>query len=82
MTPQLPFESDAGASQAQRILEALQSGRRLTPIDALREFNCFRLGGRIWDLKKQGHPIESEWVEVRTGKRVKRYFLDLNGDVE
>ncbi len=62
-------------SQNQKILAALKNGRKLTPIDALNDFGCFRLGGRIYDLKKDGVPIEDEWYETPTGKRVKRYFI-------
>ena len=75
MTPQLPFESDAGASQAQRILEALQSGRRLTCLDILRDFACMNAKGRLFELRRAGHPIVDEWVKTANGARVKRYYL-------
>jgi hypothetical protein len=48
-------------TQCNAILAALQSGRKLSPMEALREFGCFRLGARIWDLKQAGHPIERTW---------------------
>lgn len=64
------------ASQALEILRALKKGERLTPMDALDRFGCLRLGARIWDLRKEGHTIHSETVEVGDGKRVSRYFLD------
>jgi hypothetical protein len=41
-------------SQAQLILEALQAGEAITPFDALNRSSCFRLGARIYDLRKQG----------------------------
>ena len=44
------------------ILEALQRGETLTPIDALKRFGCFRLGARIWDLKDKGYQIEKIWA--------------------
>ena len=40
------------------ILEHLQSGRTLTPLAALNLFGCFRLGARIWDLRKAGYKID------------------------
>ena len=43
------------ATQQDRILAALRRGRAVTPISALREFGCFRLGARIYNLKRQGH---------------------------
>ncbi|WP_425319065.1 helix-turn-helix domain-containing protein [Snodgrassella alvi] len=32
-------------SQSKQILDYLQSGNALTPLEALRKFNCLRLGG-------------------------------------
>ena len=49
-------------TQNEAILRALLAGRALTPLDALREFGVFRLGARIWDLKRAGYPIETELV--------------------
>ena len=66
-------------SQSEKILAHLQAGKTLTPMDALRLFGCFRLGGRVFDLRKQGHPIKSELVEVGGGKRVARYSLEARG---
>lgn len=48
-------------TQCGAILAALKAGRTLSPMEALREFGCFRLGARIWDLKQQGYPIERSW---------------------
>lgn len=73
MTEQsLPFETK---SQESAILEWLERGNSLTPIAALDLFKCFRLGARIHGLKKQGYNIESELVQVPSGKRVARYRL-------
>lgn len=46
--------------QKQRILEWLQSGRTLTPLEAWREFGCYRLSARILELREAGHKIRSE----------------------
>ena len=51
-------------SQNKRIRAYLESGRKLTPLDALYQFGCFRLGARIYDLKRRGMLIESEMIEV------------------
>lgn len=61
-------------SQNKQILKYLQSGKKLTPIDALKKFGCFRLGARIWDLRNSCAPIETEMV-TRNGKRVAEYSL-------
>ena len=39
-------------SQTKRILAYLRAGNRITPLEALRKFNCFRLGARIADIEK------------------------------
>ena len=38
-------------SQSEQILKYLQAGNALTPLEALRKFNCLRLGVRIYDLR-------------------------------
>lgn len=62
-------------SQESAILSHLQSGKPLTPIDALNLFGCFRLGARVYSLKKQGHAIITEDYTLPNGKRVARYWL-------
>lgn len=66
--------TDSTAQSAQ-ILAYLREGNSLTPLEALNRFGCFRLGARIWDLKREGHDIHTEMVEVGGGKRVARYRL-------
>lgn len=43
----------------QKVLEYLQKGNSLTPIEALNKFGCFRLGAAIHDLRKEGFDIET-----------------------
>jgi len=67
-------------SQKQLILEYLLSGKSITPLEALDLFKCFRLGARIWDLKKDGHDIKSEMVfDERSGKHYEKYWLATAG---
>lgn len=61
-------------SQNAKILKHLQAGHRLTPLTALKRFGTLRLGGRIYDLKKQGCPIVSRMVK-RGNSRVAEYRL-------
>jgi len=68
----LPFNRE---SQTNTILAALLAGRKLTPLDALKELGCFRLGARIWDIRKMGYDIKREMVELPNGKRIASYFL-------
>lgn len=61
-------------SQSKQILEYLQAGNTITPLEALNKFGCLRLGARIYDLIQRGHQINSVWVSDN-GKRYKRYGL-------
>ena len=51
-------------SQNKSILGVLMQGKTITPMDALELCGCFRLSARIYDLREQGHNIESEMMEV------------------
>ncbi len=48
---------------------------RLTALDALESFGCFRLAARIHELRRDGWQIEERTVETRGGKRVAEYSL-------
>lgn len=61
-------------SQNDRILRYLEKGKAITPIQALNKFGCFRLGARIYDLKRKGFTIDSETVESN-GKKFASYRL-------
>jgi hypothetical protein len=65
-------------SQNQMILQHLMDGRALTPIDALNEYGCFRLAGRVYELKKEGWPISCERKAMKNGKVVGVYSLDMD----
>ena len=57
-------------SQSKNIIEWLERGNSITPILALEKFGCFRLGARIWDLRKMGYNIESKLVgDSNTSKK-------------
>ena len=58
-------------TQNKRIEAYLMSGRTLTPLDALHEFNCFRLSARIWDLRKRGLDIESRRRKITSDGKQK-----------
>lgn len=63
-------------SQSEDILRDLKRGLKITPLDALENYNCFRLGARIYDLKRQGVPVKAELItDERTGKTYARYSL-------
>jgi len=54
-------------TQSERILMYLQENGSITPLDALREIGCMRLGARIYDLKRRGIAIERT-METHTGR--------------
>jgi hypothetical protein len=59
-------------TQNQMILEALENGEKLTPMDAIKHFGCTKLSTRIGELKREGHPINGKFVarKNRFGKIV------------
>lgn len=66
-------------TQAQRVLEYIETFGSITQLEALRDIGVMRLASRISELKKNEHPIKSEVevVENRYGEpcRIKRYSL-------
>lgn len=62
-------------NQDDLILDHLKKGNSLTPLEALNLFGCFRLGARIWDLKRSGHDIKT--VMVSNGKKkFAKYYIE------
>jgi hypothetical protein len=63
-------------SQTDQVLARLRlnGSRGLTPLEALNDLGVFRLGARVWDLRRDGHLIVNEWMESG-GKRYARYVL-------
>jgi hypothetical protein len=62
------------ATQQERILAQLRAGRTVTPLSALNDFGCFRLGARIYNLKREGYPIETT-LKASDGKRYAEYRM-------
>jgi len=46
-------------SQMEKVLELLQKGQ-VTPMSALYAANCYRLGARIFDLRRKGYNIVTD----------------------
>lgn len=68
-------------SQEFQIEHYLRSGHSLTPIEALNMFGCFRLSGRILNLRQQGLDIKTEIVK-QNGKRFAKYFIAQEKPIE
>ena len=67
--------AETSQSQASKILDYMLRGHRITGLEALDLFNCFRLPARIADIRKRGFGIQSGFVTTPTGKRVKAYWI-------
>ena len=64
------------ASQCERIKAHLESGKSLTPLEALYLFDCWALSSRMSDLKKAGFKFKSELIKITSGgviKEVSKY---------
>ena len=72
--PELEF-GHSRPTQANQILGYLRDGNRVTPLDALNLFGCFRLAARVCELRKAGWAISERKIKTSTGKRVAEYSL-------
>jgi len=61
-------------SQNDRVINYLKQGKKLTPLKALKKFQCFRLSARIFDLNQMGYNIECTNVS-KNGKHFAEYKL-------
>ena len=63
------------SSQNAMILNFLESGGSLTPIEALEKFQCFRLAARMNDLRNKGYVIQTEILKDDNGKSYASYSI-------
>ena len=61
-------------TQNQQIEQHLLKGKKITPIDALNKFGCFRLSARISDLRNKGLNIVTKYV-TKDGKTFASYSI-------
>ena len=62
-------------AQNKAILKHLKTGRKITPIQALNLYGCFRLSARIHNLRLDGHKIDTIPVK-KGGKTFASYQLN------
>lgn len=62
-------------SQNKQIADYLNKGKKLTPIDALNKFGCFRLAARIADLRNEGMSIVTNTIKLENNKQVAQYSI-------
>ena len=60
-------------SQLKNIEKHLKSGKKITAIQALNKYGCFRLAARINDLRNMGMTIITDTVKIK-GKRIAQYY--------
>ena len=61
-------------SQNLQIRKHLESGKTITPLEALSNYGCLRLGARICDLRQDGLPVKTE-IKRSGRKRFAEYSL-------
>ena len=69
------------------IRRRLTEGGSISPLEALRDYGCYRLASRISDLRREGLNIAKrmeESVSRVTGKTVRysRYYIEQQGNGE
>ncbi len=62
-------------SHNDQIRSYLESGKTLTAMDALNNFGCWNLKGRIHELRQSGMNIKTDMITTATGKRIGKYSL-------
>jgi hypothetical protein len=62
-------------SQNKQIADYLNKGKKLTTLDALNKFGCFRLASRINDLRNEGMNIVTKTIKLKNNKQVAQYSL-------
>lgn len=62
-------------SMVKLILEHLQKGKSITPIEASAQWRCRSLSRRICDIEKLGYKIKRDTREDSTGQVYTRYSL-------
>ena len=67
------------ASQTKQIYNYMLEGHKITPLDALRKFGCFRLTSRIWDIEKMtGQRPKRERVKVKNADGQDVYVMQYS----
>lgn len=62
-------------TQKDAVMEYLQTGATITPLNALQLCGTLRLSERIRELEADGVPIDRNWVQVSLKTRVMGYKL-------
>lgn len=61
-------------TQNENILNILKAGKSITPLYALNKIGCLRLSARIYDLRKQGYKIKTNYYR-KQDKTFAEYYM-------
>lgn len=67
------MEDNSRVTQKRLILEHLKRFGSIEPMTALREYGCYRLSGRISELRSEGVNIRTDYIMQRS--KVTGYFV-------
>jgi hypothetical protein len=62
-------------TQCEMVKDHLEKFGSITPLEALDKLGCFRLGARVFELRRSGMPIDTERFETSGGAVVAKYVL-------
>lgn len=62
-------------SQSKQVKHYLESGGKLTPIEALDKFGCFRLAAIVYNLKEEGLEVKTKMIK-NGQKTYAEYYLE------
>lgn len=60
-------------TQKERVLEFMEEGNSITPIEALERFGCFRLAHIIWEIRKDRHVYTRMITHPKYGTKFAEY---------
>lgn len=75
MTANTPSPNDT-KPQKELLLDYLLQGNRPTVNEALQKLGIYALSQRVGDLIRAGIPVQSHFITLPNGKRVKEYWLE------
>lgn len=56
------------------VLSELSNGRPLTQPKAAKMFGIWRLGARVYDLRRAGIPVQTKWL-ITGQRKIAEYFI-------
>lgn len=65
-------------TQFRNILAALKRGEKITALDALKRWGCFKLATRIFEMKRAGYDIRTRMIKEGE-KHFAEYYLNKEG---